>query len=101
MDQSLSECYLLDTCVATFVLDSELWHRSPPTLMEYRRELYAAWSLAGEPKEVGDAIPFNENLAKAVKAFEWVQRRIQANSPPLLLCPTVEEELNHTPQVQI
>ena len=48
-----------------------------------------------------DTVPYNENLTKAILTFEWVQQWMKANSPPLLLCPTVEEELNHTPQVQM
>ena len=42
MDRSLSEYFLLDTCVATLILNGELWKRSPAMVMHSRVDVYAA-----------------------------------------------------------
>ena len=48
MDRSVSESFLLDTCIASLILNGELWKRSPATLTQSRVDVYAAWRLANE-----------------------------------------------------
>ena len=44
IDKSLSESFLLDTCVATLILNGELWKRSPATVMHSGVDVHAAWN---------------------------------------------------------
>ena len=48
MDRSMTESFLLDTSVASLILNSELWERSPATLMGSKPDTYAAWRLRDE-----------------------------------------------------
>ena len=89
--------YYLDTNVASFIMDGELWQRSPSTLMTARQELVATWRLAGEQMENVPAK--NDELLRSVCAYTWVQKRIKASAPSLLLPPTVQQELSYSPQV--
>ena len=40
--------YVVDTNIATFILDGELWEREPATLMRARPELISAYRDARE-----------------------------------------------------
>ena len=42
------ELYLLDTNVASYILNRELWQHQPTMLMAHRQDVYAAWRLADE-----------------------------------------------------
>ena len=97
MDKSLSESFLLDTCVATLILNGELWDRSPATLMSSRVDMYAAWRLSNE--DLKTAPDHHLELNKSIKAYRWVVERQEKGAPPLYLSPTVQEELQHTEQV--
>ena len=93
----MEEPYLLDTCVASLVLNGELWEQSPFTMMGCKPDVYAAWRLAGESLE--STPNKHEELLKSVKAHAWTQQRLANNSPLLYLSPTVLEELGQSPQV--
>ena len=80
--------YVVDTNVATFVLDGELWGREPATLMRGRPEVVAAYRLA---REVLDDVPaFYEPLKRSIAAFEWLKR----TGPKVVLPLTVQTELS-------
>ena len=42
------ELYLLDTNVASYILNRELWQHQPTMLMVHRQDVYTAWRLADE-----------------------------------------------------
>ena len=97
MDRSVSESFLLDTCVASLILNGELWKRSPATLMQSRVDVYAAWRLANE--DISATPQHNLELEKSIKAHRWALERCERGSPSLYLSPTVQEELAKTQQV--
>ena len=70
--------YFLDTNVASFILDGELWERSPSTLMGARPELVAVWRLA--QKRIEDVPVHNEELSRSVSAYTWVKKRMKTNA---------------------
>ena len=93
------ESYLLDTNVASYILNGELWQRQPAMLMAHRRDVYAAWRLADE--SLADTIKHHEELHKSVTAYAWVQERMRNGAPSLYLLPKVQDELALTSQVSM
>ena len=69
MDRSMTESFLLDTSVASLILNGELWERSPATLMGSKPDIYAAWRLGDEdsPSPPG-AGQVNESLCMGGEA---------------------------------
>ena len=84
--------YLLDTNVATLILDGELWKRSPSTMMRYRPEFKAALQ---EATNYEDAPKHNSVLSRSVQAYKWAKKQTE----PLILSATVNMELDFAPQV--
>ena len=99
MDRSMTESFLLDTSVASLILNGELWERSPATLMGSKPDIYAAWRLGDE--DLSETPRHHLELDKSIKAFAWAVKRRENGSPPLYLSPTVQEELQKTKQVAI
>ena len=92
-----SDQYLLDSSVATLILDAELWDREPYTLLGHRKKMRLQVeqfkvSLQGlEMKSV--------TLRRLLAAFRFVQQRQAAGSPPLLITPTIGLELSRSKKV--
>ena len=99
MDRSMTESFLLDTSVASLILNGELWERSPATLMGSKPDTYAAWRLGDE--DLSKTPCHHLELEKSTKAFAWAVKRRENGSPPIYLSPTVQEELQKTKQVAI
>lgn len=96
-ERSMTESFLLDTCVSTLILNGELWQRSPATLMGSRVDIYAAWRFSNEVlAKVGD---HHLELEKSIKAYQWAVERQVKGAPPLYISPTVQEEMQHSDQV--
>ena len=90
MDRSITESFLLDTSVASLILNGELWERSPATLMGSKPDIYAAWRLGDE--DLSETPRHHLELDKSTKAFAWAVKRRENGSPPLYLSPTVLEK---------
>lgn len=99
MDRSMTESFLIDTCVASLILNGELWERSPATLMGSRPDIYAAWRLGDE--DLSKTPRHHLELEKSTKAYAWAVKRRENGSPPIYLSPTVQEELQKAKQVAI
>ena len=84
--------YILDSSVATHVLDGDLWSRKPATITRYRTEL--KYSQFPMERWEEDCIKF------AVAALKWA-RDISVGGIRLWITPTVENELSCAPQVCI
>ena len=87
------EVYVIDTNLATLVLDGELWSREPATLMRARPELLVAYWQAKEDLE--RVTFFYEPLRRSKVAAEWLKRE----TPQLVLPLTVQTELSIAEQV--
>ena len=85
MDPSRAQnkSFLLDTCVASLILNGQLWSHYPSTLVGCKPELYAAWRLVKE--DLGKTYKHKFELDKSIKAWKWVSDRL-ANGSPLLTC---------------
>jgi hypothetical protein len=55
----------LDTSVASYILNGELWQRQPAMLMAHRRDMYAAWCLADE--SLADTVSHHDELSDGVR----------------------------------
>lgn len=85
--------YILDTNIATFILDGELWMREPAVLMRARPELNVCWKQARG--DLATVPSFYEPLRRSVMAFEWFRE-----SKPVTVLPlTVQTELSIAAQV--
>ena len=89
--------YILDSSVATLILDGELWERSPFTLFGYRKEL----RLQVEKMDVSlvDLENHSLTLRRSLSGYRFVKDRIATGAPPLLITPTVGLELSRSDQV--
>ena len=85
--------YIMDTNIASFVLDGELWEREPATLMRVRSELIPAYHQASE--NLKQVPTYYEPLRRSIVAFQW----FKASKPTLLLPMTVQTELSMAQQV--
>ena len=84
--------YMLDTNIATLILDGELWNRSPSTMMSYRPEFFAA---VQEATNYQDAYKYNSVLSRSIQAYKWATKY----DKPLIISATVQMELDFAPQV--
>ena len=87
------EEYVVDTNLATFILDGELWGREPASLVKARPELLVAYRLASE--ELAKVPLFYEPLRRSNVALEWYQKE----APRIILPLTVQAELSVSLQV--
>jgi hypothetical protein len=86
------QTYLLDSSVATLILDGELWGREPYTLLGHRKELRL--QLEQTRVSLQELENKSATLRRSLAAFRFVQQRQAAGSPPLLITPTVGLELS-------
>ena len=83
---------MVDTNLATFILDGELWGREPALLIRGRLEVLAAYWQAGEVIEL---VPFYEPLRRSTIALKWFQKE----TPKIILPLMVQTELSVSLQV--
>ena len=93
------ELYLLNTNVASYILNGELWQRQPAMLMAHRQDIYAAWHLADE--SLADTIKHHKELHMSVTAYASFQERVRNGGPPLCLSPKVQVEFALISQVSM
>ena len=77
------EPYLLDTNVASYILNGELWQRQLAMVMAHCENVYAVWRLAD--KSLADTITTKNFRSQCMMAYAWVQERVQNGGPPLYL----------------
>ena len=84
--------FVLDTNLASFILDRELWARKPASLMRARQEI-TAYHLASSNLEM---VPSHyEPLKRSIVAFQWFKE----SKPKTILPMTVQTELSLSNQV--
>ena len=83
-----SDTILVDTSLASLILDGELWKSSPSDLRRYRSDMQF------------DRKPENNNrdLQRSILAHTWAQT-LRCNNVDLRMTPTVAEELSDAGQV--
>ena len=85
--------YFLDSCVATHILDGDLWRRKPQKLPIYRTELrFSQYRLHQMPEKEGC-------VKLALQALEWAEDT-SSEEIKLWITPTVKTELMCAPQVR-
>ena len=86
----LGSLYVLDSTVATLVLDEELWEREPYTLVGHHEDLLL-------PLEIMLLRELEEKsgmLRRSLAAFQFMRQRQASGARPLLITPTVGLELS-------
>ena len=84
--------YILDSSVATHILDGDLWSRKPAKIVRYRTELQYSHFPLDQWAEKEDSIKL------AVAALKWAQD-MSVGGIKLWITPTVKNELSCAPQV--
>ena len=87
--------YVLDSNVATLILDGELWERSSASLIYYRPSYYGDALRKADYRPM-EAFHHSLQLRRSVKAYEWAKSRVERHLPPLLIPP---RELSLSSQV--
>ena len=85
--------YVLDTNMATYILDGELRRRQPVSLIKARSEMAIAYKLAGDTLE--DIIKHCKPLGRSRVAYSWCR----SLKPMLFITPTVHTELMQAQRV--
>ena len=81
--------YILDTSVASLILDGELWERDPHCLMGHRKELLFLKS--DKQCEDTQQLPTHSLvLRRSLNGYKWVKERLSKDQLPLLITPTVK-----------
>ena len=86
--------FIVDTNIASYILDGELWERAPSGLMRGHPELHACWKMAQ-----GDLLAMpsrHDPLHRSIVAYEW----FKDSKPTLVLLLTAQTELSVAPQVR-
>lgn len=97
--------YVLDTSVASLILDGCLWEWYPNVLVGYKSDLQAALfhQEEGAPRCALKDLPGHSlYLKRAINAYEWSKKITGSDissRPRLLLTPTVCLELTMAPAV--
>ena len=92
--------YVLDTSVASLILDGELWTREPGVLVGYKKDLQTSLFHTEKKKTLTDLQQESMYLQRAVNAHAWAKSVIGTGRTKLLLTPTVQVELALAPQVR-
>lgn len=95
-----SGIYLLDSSVATLILDGELWNREPYTLLGHRKELRLQLELTVHKMSLCDLEVRSGTLRRSVAAFNFIKQRQASGTQPLLITPTVGLELSRSKKVR-
>ena len=97
MATNSADQYLLDSSVATFILDGELWDREPYILLGHMKELHL--QIERSKVSLQELETKSMTLQQSLAAFLFVQQRQSAGSPPLLITLTVCLELSRSKKV--
>ena len=85
--------YILNSSVASHILDGDLWSRQPAKIVRYRSELlYSRFPMDRWPEE-------EESIKLAVAAVKWA-KDMAVGGIKLWITPTVKNELSCAPQVR-
>ena len=94
--------YILDTSVATLMLDGELWSREPGRLVCYHTDLQATLLHQDSKMTLSDLERTSSTVQWAIHAWKWTQSLIQTQKntgTKLLVTPTAQNELLDALQV--
>ncbi|MCG8623778.1 MAG: hypothetical protein MJE68_17520 [Proteobacteria bacterium] len=91
------QTYLLDSSVATLILDGELGQREPYTLLGHRKELRL--QLEQTKMSLQQLETTSGTLKRSLAAYRFMKRRQATGDPPLLIPPTVGLELSRSKKV--
>ena len=94
--------FVLDTSVASLILDGDLWERYPSVLLGYKADLQAALFHQEEESKrrmLKDLPTYSPYLQRAISAHNWSKKILSDGSPKLLLPPTAQVELAMASQV--
>ena len=86
----VTQTILVDTSLASLIMDGELWKRSPADLRHYRQDL-----IGQEPEKT------STNLQRSIAAHSWAHSLRCSNKyrADLRITPTVMDELTDARQV--
>ena len=84
--------YLLDTSVASLILDGELRTRFPSTLVNHKIDMQAELFHGREPRTLDGK---GKSLSRSINAWKW------AELVAIYITPTIQNELMIAPQVSI
>ena len=97
-NSDLGGTYMLDSSVATLILDGELWYREPYTLLGHRKELRL--QLEHTNMSLRELEEKSGTLRRSLAAFHFMKQRQTSGALPLLITPTVGLELSRSQQVR-
>ena len=89
--------YLLDTSVASLILDGELWTRYPSALVNHKADVQAELFHGREPRTL-DGLPAKVSLSRSINAWKWAELVAPGS---IYITPTVQNELMIAPQVSM
>ena len=93
--------YVLDTSVASLILDGELWSREPGLVVRYHTDLQATL-LRPDLKMVLSDLEQTHTVKRSMSAWKWAQDMIknqETTGVRLVVTPTVQSELTSAMQV--
>ena len=93
--------YVMDTSVASLILDGELWSREPGLLVRYHKDLEASL-LHPDSKMVLRDLEQTHTVKRSVSAWKWAQDVVENQGTTgvrLVITPTVQSELTDAMQV--
>lgn len=92
--------YVLDSSMASLILDGELWGRCPSSLVGHKVELQAAL-FGNEGRKLSELPQATGYLPRATNAYSWAKGVVEqaADMDVLFITPTVRNELMRAPQV--
>ena len=90
--------YLLDTSVASLILDGELWTRYPSALVNHKADVQAKLFHGRKPRTL-DGLPAKvKSLSRSINAWKWAELVAPGS---IYITPTVQNELTIAPQVSM
>ena len=91
--------YMLDSSMASLVMDGELWSRCPSSLVGHKVDLQAAL-FRGDHVQLLELPQATSYLPRATNAYSWAKGVVeQVDTDVLFITPTVSNELMRAPQV--
>ena len=97
-NSDLGVTYLLDSSVATLILERELWDREPYTLLGHRKELRL--QLERTKMSLRELEEKSGTLRRSLAAFHFMRQRQASGARSLLITPTVGLELSRSQKVK-
>lgn len=91
--------YILDSSMASLIMDGELWGRCPSSLVGHKMDLQAAL-FGSEYRKLSELPQTTSYVPRATNAYSWAKGVVeQSNTDVLYITPTVRNELMRAPQV--